>query len=322
MMQTVTKTHVKEGSLMKDTAMKTASVYVPGHITGLFEISPARDFSHMGSRGSGFCIDKGVKTTVTVRRLTNDAQPSIVHVFFDSRPSSAPVTRMVAHRLLADTLGTYEIWIHHDFDIPIGVGLGASGAGALGTAWSLAEALKLEKKPQELAQIAHIAEVENRTGLGDVIAQFHGGFEIRRKPGAPGIGEITVLDNVWARDVVCFCFGEEIETAKVLSNPRMAQRISWMGRQLLEELTTDFSLKTFCKLSQRFAKTTDLVTPHVAAMLRQAKRVGVELGSMSMLGNSVFFFVEDGRKILPRLRNGAKKVLVTRIPKKGLNGMS
>lgn len=307
---------------MKDTSVKTASVYVPGHITGLFEICSARDLFHMGSRGSGFCIDKGVKTTVTVQSHANDAQPSVVHVFFDSRSAAAPVTRTVVHRLLVDTPGTYEIWIHHEFDIPIGVGLGASGAGALGTAWCLAEALRLKKNPQELAQIAHIAEVENRTGLGDVIAQFHGGFEIRHKPGAPGIGEITVLDNVWARDVVCFCFGEEIETAKVLRDPRMAQRISQMGQQLLEELTAEFSLKAFCKLSQRFAKTTGLVTPQVTAILRQAKRVGVELGSMIMLGNSVFFFVEEGRKILPRLRNGAKEVLVTRIPKKGLNGMS
>ncbi|MFX0198815.1 MAG: pantoate kinase [Candidatus Hodarchaeota archaeon] len=307
---------------MKDTTRNTASVYVPGHITGLFEICLARDFAHMGSRGSGFCIDKGVKTTVTVRPRANDAQPSVVHVFFDSRPTAAPVTRTVVHRLLADTPGTYEIWIRHEFDIPIGVGLGASGAGALGTAWGLAKALKLKKNPQELAQIAHIAEVENRTGLGDVIAQFHGGFEIRRKPGAPGIGEITVLDNVWARDVVCFCFGEEIETAKVLSDPRMAQRISRRGRQLLKELTVEFSLKVFCKLSQRFAKTTGLVTPQVTAMLQQAKRVGVELGSMSMLGNSVFLFVEEGQKILPQLRNGAKEVLVTRISRIGLNGMS
>ena len=87
-------------------------------------------------------------------------------------------------------------------------------------------------------------------------------------------------------------------------------------------LVIDFSLEQFCKLSQRFAKTTGLVTPQVSAMLKRAKRLGIELGSMSMLGNSVFFFVEDGKKVLPKLRNGSKDVLVTRIPKNGLNEMN
>lgn len=315
---------------MKDPSMRTTSVYVPGHITGLFEICPAPDLTHMGSRGSGFCIEKGVKTTALVRPLTNGHHTSAVHIFFGQREVVAPVTQAVVQRLLAerDTNGhgtrpqNYIIWIHHELEIPIGVGLGASGAGALGTALSLARCLRLEKSPTELAQIAHAVEVEHRTGLGDVIAQFHGGFEIRRKPGAPGIGEVTVLEDVWTQDVICLIFGDEIETATVLQNPKTAQRISQMGRQLLAELTRNFSLEAFCKLSQHFAKTTGLVTPQVEAMLKRAKRVGVELGSMSMLGNSVFFFVEDGQKILSQLSNGSKEVLITRIPKNGPNGMN
>jgi len=308
---------------MKKTSVKTASVYVPGHITGLFEICPAPDAIHMGSRGSGFCIAKGIQTTATVQPFTNGHQTSQVRVFFGSREAEAPITRAVVRRVLADRnpngKGHYDITIHHKLDIPIGVGLGASGAGALGTALSLAKALGLNKRPIELAQIAHVVEVEHRTGLGDVIAQFHGGFEIRRKPGAPGIGEVLVRDDVWAQDVVCLAFGDEIKTAKVLRNPSTAQKISQMGRQFLAELTTDFSLEAFCKLSQQFAKTTGLVTPQVRAMLKRAKRLGVELGSMSMLGNSVFFFVEDGQKILPRLQNGSRHVLVTKIPKNGPN---
>ncbi len=315
---------------MKEPSMKSASAYIPGHVTGLFEICPAPDYGHMGSRGSGFCIEKGIKTTALVRPFTNGHQSSEVSVFFGPKKVNAPITQAVVQRLLMEREANgyrmgrqhFEIWIQHELDVPIGIGLGASGAGALGTAWSLAKCLGIKKSPTELAKIAHIVEVEHRTGLGDVIAQVHGGFEIRQEPGAPGIGEITILDDVWAQDIVFLSFGDGIETAKVLKNPITANKINQMGSKLLNELMTNFSLESFCKLSQQFAKATGLVTPQVKAMLKRAKRLGVELGSMSMLGNSVFFFVEDSRKILPQLRNGSKEVLITRIPKSAQNGMN
>ena len=134
---------------MKHTSVKTASVYAPGHITGLFEICPAPDAMHMGSRGSGFCIENGIRTTTAVQPLFNGHKDSIVRVFFGQNEVEAPITKAVVQRLLADRKpngnGHYEITVQHEFDIPIGVGLGASGAGALGTALSLAKCLSFEK---------------------------------------------------------------------------------------------------------------------------------------------------------------------------------
>ena len=247
---------MKEGSEMKEQSMKSASVNIPGHVTGLFEICPAPDYIRMGSRGSGFCIEKGVKTTALVRPFTNGHQSSEVHIYFGPQEVNAPITQAVVQRLLMEREANgyrpgrqhFEIWIQHELDVPIGIGLGTSGAGALGTAWSLAKCLGIKKSPTELAKIAHIVEVEHRTGLGDVIAQVHGGFEIRQKPGAPGIGEITILDDVWTQDIVFLSFGDEIKTAKVLKNPITATKISQMGSKLLNELLTNFSLKSFCKL--------------------------------------------------------------------------
>ena len=58
--------------------------------------------------------------------------------------------------------------------MPLGCGFGLSGAAALATAYALNEYLSLGKAREALAMIAHVAEVENRTGLGDVCSHTMG----------------------------------------------------------------------------------------------------------------------------------------------------
>ena len=60
--------------------------------------------------------------------------------------------------------------------LPLGYWFGISGASALATAYALNRLLKLKKSNKELAIIAHIAEVESKTGLGDVTNQYYWGF--------------------------------------------------------------------------------------------------------------------------------------------------
>ena len=70
------------------------------------------------------------------------------------------------------------IIIKHTFDLPIGAGYGSSGAGALGIALGLNKILDLGLEDLEAAKYAHIAEVENHTGLGTAGGQFIGGFTL------------------------------------------------------------------------------------------------------------------------------------------------
>ena len=81
--------------------------------------------------------------------------------------------------------------IEHEISIPVGYGLGSSSAVALSLSLALDQALNTKLDKNTIGQIAHNAEVNCKTGLGDVLASFHGGFEIRVKPGAPGIGTVT-----------------------------------------------------------------------------------------------------------------------------------
>ena len=69
----------------------------------------------------------------------------------------------------------FEIIVEHHVEVPLGAGFGTSGAAALSLALALNEALSLGLSKIEAAQLAHVAEVECKTGLGTVIAETFGG---------------------------------------------------------------------------------------------------------------------------------------------------
>ena len=69
---------------------------------------------------------------------------------------------------------SYFVDVHHDISVPVGYGLGCSAAVALSLSLALNEALGTNLSRTEIGQIAHNAEISCKTGLGDVLAAFHG----------------------------------------------------------------------------------------------------------------------------------------------------
>ena len=88
----------------------------------------------------------------------------------------------VADRL-TQAAGAAGVKVDLTSPLPLGCGFGLSGAASLATAYALNELLHLGKDMETLAMIAHVAEVENRTGLGDVCSQYHGGVprQVKRR---------------------------------------------------------------------------------------------------------------------------------------------
>ena len=107
--------------------------------------------------------------------------------------------------------------VTHKSSLPSGVGFGASGAGALGTALALGHLLDSSMSETTAATYAHCAEVENYTGLGDVIAQTLGGIEIRKHPGAPGVGKVLNIPMDESQTVV-LAGAPGLKTRDVLTN--------------------------------------------------------------------------------------------------------
>lgn len=132
--------------------------------------------------------------------------------------------------MMADVPVRVKSWA----EIPVGCGFGASGAGALGTAYALNRALSLNKTVKDLTEYAHVAEVINRSGLGDIAAQSNGGVVIRLQPGGPEFGNIDRIPAPEAR-VFCIVLGE-ISTDSILADEATAGRINAAGKTAMSEL--------------------------------------------------------------------------------------
>jgi len=254
---------------------------VPAHITGLFRIVQNDDLLRMGSLGAGFSIDRLILTTV---RVKPSKQPKIA-VFFNEEPINGKVSIAVAEQF-NDHLKDLTLEIHHKSDLPMQAGFGTSGAGALGTAFALNDILATEKTALELGQIAHLAEVQCRTGLGDVLAQMTGKAEVRVKAGAPGVGETIFLDWPAEKMILTVTLGV-LSTKKIITNPEMIQRINHYSTNLLAHLRANPVLEEFLEASYHFAVKTGLMTEKVQALLNKVMGEGYK-ASMIMLGQSIF----------------------------------
>jgi pantoate kinase len=271
--------------------MREASAFAPCHITGIFQIlDGSADALHKGSRGAGVSLNVGAKTAVRIEK--GSGRPLRVSIN-DRTADSAQVSRRVVDAFLSrcDEPARHEVTVRHWIGAPIGAGFGTSGAAALSLALAMNKALGLGMSKVEAAQIAHAVEVESRTGLGTVIAETFGGLEIRVKPGAPGIGEISCFQVPEHAVVASHVFGT-LSTSKYLVDSQIRARINTFGGRLVDELLEAPTVVNFTKLSRQFAEHVGLITRRVRAILDAADRKGI-MCSMPMFGESAFTITDE-----------------------------
>lgn len=245
-----------------------ATAFVPGHITGFFSTHPHDDPTKAGSRGAGLTLTDGVEVTV------EPAAESTV-VLEGETIEIDPV------RTVLETLEV-SARVEATSDLPLGSGFGVSGATALGTALAANRVFDRKLSTNELVTIAHGAEVEAGTGLGDVVAQAHGGIPIRLEPGGPGENE---LDSIPARARVEYVSFGELSTADVLSGE--TDVLSEAGQEALARVVEEPTLLSFMYASRLFAREAGLLTDRVRETIEDVAREDGQ-ASMAMLGETVF----------------------------------
>ncbi|MFA0833364.1 MAG: pantoate kinase [Methanobacterium formicicum] len=275
-------------------------VFAPSHITGFFEIIDHPNPLIKGSRGAGVVLDQGVLTKVDVCEGNGEI---IIKTNGKTNDHNSPLESSVTYKTM-DLLKNHfsdgiewnnlKITIDHEINVPIESGFGASAGFALGTSIGLSKLLKLPLTFNQAAAVAHNAEVDLKTGLGDVIGSVVGGFPIRIEPGAPGQGKADKLldgcddrtNNEEGLFVISKSLGT-IETASVLTDPAMASKLSSIARELLQKLLNNPQVTHFMDLSLEFAQKTGLIDPEVMEIVDVLK--DETLGaSMAMLGKTAF----------------------------------
>ncbi|MCK4313310.1 GHMP kinase [Candidatus Bathyarchaeota archaeon] len=272
--------------------MKQARAFSPCHITGFFQIfdQPSNPLL-AGSKGAGVSLNRGVETIVNARKSLKGSLQVKINNFASY---SADVTKHVVHMFLSrfKEMENFEITVEHHVKVPIGAGFGTSGAAALSLALALDDFFGLNMSKIESAQLAHTAEVECKTGLGTVIAETFGGVEIRVKPGAPGIGEITHIPTPKNYVMACLTFGS-LSTKKVLADRKTCKCINDFGEKLVDKLIEEPSITNFMKFSRQFAEKVGLITEKARRALNKADNANL-ICSMPMFGDSVFALIKRG----------------------------
>ena len=245
-----------------------ATVFVPGHVTGFFTVHQDDDPTASGSQGAGVTLADGVSVTVE--------QADDRRVELNGQPASIEAVESVLDTLAVDAAVVAET------DLPIGSGFGISGAVALGAALAANCVYQRELSRNELVTIAHGADVQAGTGLGDVVAQATGGMPIRLEPGGPHHNKIDAVPHRPRVEYVTF---GELDTSEVIDGD--TDPLSKAGTEALSRLVSEPTPSQFTYASRRFARESGLLTDRLRKVIQAVSEAGGE-ASMAMLGETVF----------------------------------
>ena len=276
--------------------IETAKAFAPAGISSFFEIcdttadgTPFTNLEYVGARGGGFGLQKGILTEVAVL----EAKQSSVTVFINGKYSPEAETTMAAvEALLRKTAKTCNVTVTHKVEVPIGAGFGTSAGGALTAVLALKEALDLSLTYNQIGKIAHVAEVQFKTGLGTVGPLMLGGCILTLEPGAPGIAVIDRIPLSPDHVIVAGVF-ETISTRQVLSSTNKRLEVNRYGRKTLEAILDDPSVENFLACCLMFAEKTGFMTPSLRQLVKLAEKAGAVGSAQNMIGQAVHSLVPE-----------------------------
>ena len=260
--------------------MKTVAAFAPGNMSWVFKIIPHDSPALMHSLGLGFTVRDGVEVEVSLD--ANAAEGS--KVYFNGELIEFPTVDSLIDKLTPQPVG-----VRIQSTLPLSSGFGLSGASALACAYALNRLFDLGNGEEDLAMMAHVAEVENLTGLGDVCAQYHGGCLVKLTPGQPLAARPMPIEE----QPIFYRYFGPISTRDVLSDPDQAARINAAadsGLAALGELSVRESvgMNDCIRVCRRFAEDSGLMRDaRVRGLIDDIEAAGGE-ASMIMLGNAVF----------------------------------
>jgi len=257
--------------------MISAKSFAPANISCIFKIYERKNPRWTGSYGIGFTLNEGVIVKVSKAKRTE--------IVFNNESINFPTVKSVVEKLTNEKLRVYI-----KSKLPLGCGFGLSGASALATAYAINKLLNLKKSNKELAIIAHTAEVENKTGLGDVVNQYYGGFCFKQKPSSYFIVKKIPINNI---NIYCKYFSK-ISTKSIITNQKLKNKINKsasIGLNKIQKLINEnknIKLGDIIKISKEFAVNSGLLRDEKT--IETIKNIEENNGnaSMIMLGNAVF----------------------------------
>ncbi|MFH1224687.1 MAG: hypothetical protein V1676_02690 [Candidatus Diapherotrites archaeon] len=278
---------------------KTASAYSPSHITAFFKIYPH------GSTGAGVNLEEGVVTNVQAKSVNAKGK---VKIKINGKSVPAPTSRAVVREFLKRAKGKWAISALHKTKLPIGYGLGVSGAGALSLALALNSALGTNLSRNLCMQIAKRAEIECGTGLGDVVAEMHAGVMLGNKP----YPSRTVKKIKTNHGFAVVGFFAPIKTKGVIRSGTWKSKINKAGSWCMSRMDGEKSERAMVHCARAFSLETGLATPRLRAVMAEMPQA-----SQAMLGETAFVLTNSPREAAKKMKKFTRRVFISRIAKRG-----
>ena len=183
------------------------------------------------------------------------------------------------------------VYLRHD--LPLGSGFGISGASAL------AACMELEKNLDLCVKASHQAEVEFRTGLGDVVAiaeslrtSVFPSIVVRQ---TPGYGGETQSFPILEKFAVCIS-GIGRDTSKIITDEKWIEIINSaaLGIQIAKP-----NIRSSIKIGRLFTEKSGLVNDNISQILDEMP-IG-SVSSVAHLGTSIVATSEDMDALVEKL---------------------
>lgn len=180
--------------------------------------------------------------------------------------------------------------------VPVGSGFGASAAAAISAVYAVASATGIKGTKDEIAYHAHVAEIQEQTGLGTVSVSYNfAGAGAIVKPGAPGVSEFVRAKVPRGTKIVTASIGP-YRKSDALSNRATSSAINLLGDAALKEFLALPTLDRLAEEGERFSVALGLMTPEVVELAELGKDSGASYASQNMIGLAVHCLCPSGKE--------------------------
>jgi len=259
---------------------------VPGGVSAIFDPYIYADPFISGARGAGIGVENAVEISLSIKH--SNTLEVLNFINGERIQGGIGETTVRTFLELLNLEPKFRVEIHQNINIPIGSGFGTSAASALGITLLLSKALKIPLTLIEAGDIAHIAEIRAKSGLGTVSGLvFLGDIVIVSRPGAPSICLVDkiILDD---RDIYLVLASRgRIETAKALSKEDLITKASMYGKVAVDKLIKNPTLDNFFKISRLFSERLGLLTRELSTTMDSLRDYVLGV-AQAMIGNSIF----------------------------------
>ncbi len=228
-------------------------VLIPLHVTGFWYVVKSYHPLFTGSLGAGLTLDPPII-----------AEPwsSECKVVINDECVEFPTVK------LAHKLGGFSRHLTAYVKSKASLGEGYGLSAALTLAYLAINIFNNSKSTtwNKVASLAHIAEVLNETGYGDVIAEVYGGgLVIRTSAGPPGIGSIDVIPLSNSLRVITIPLGK-LTTTDMFK--RYRDRINEVGITIYRKFIEAPSIESFAQLAYEFSVNVGMLDKELDELLR------------------------------------------------------